>query len=64
MAKRKENIISIDLNVWQTQAQYAKEKKIKLSTLSYRVLRSLKGTTPNPIECWQIPELGITLVKK
>lgn len=60
MNKRK--VIKIDLNVWTTQTDKAKETGQKLSTISRQVKNSKDGTTPNPIPIFDIPELGITLV--
>lgn len=60
----KKNTITIDLNVWTTQAKKAENTNTKLTTISQQVVRSIKGKTPNPVEYWTIEELGITLVKK
>lgn len=60
----KKNTITIDLNVWTTQAKKAEQEGIKLTTLSQRVVRTQKGQTAHPIDYWYIPELGLTLVKK
>jgi len=57
-------VITVDLNKWCTISDKAKADKVKLGTLSARIARSKKGNTPNPIEFWEIPELGITLVRK
>ena len=60
----KSNIITIDLNVYCTQADYAKERKMNLSTVSQWVKRAKAGKT-QPIEYWEIPQLNnLTLVKK
>lgn len=58
------NILRIDLDKWITQAEKAKLTGIPLSTLSYRVKRTIDGTTKSPIEIKQIPALNITLVRK
>lgn len=60
----KKNIITIDLDIWTTQARKAEQEGIKLSTLSRQVKRSIENDTNSPIPYWTIPELGITLVKK
>ncbi len=60
----KKNTITIDLDIWTTQARKAEQDGIKLSTLSRQVKRSKEKDTNSPIEFWLIPELGITLVKK
>jgi hypothetical protein len=57
MAKKKPNKITIDFDLWETQANAAKSQGIKQTTLSQRMLRG-------KIDKWFIPELGITLVKK
>lgn len=58
------NTITIDFNVWCTQQDKAIQTGEKLTTISQRVVRSMKGTTPNPVEYWHIEQLGLTLVKK
>lgn len=63
-SKYNKNILIIDLNVWTTQAKKADESGIKLTTISQQIVRTKKGQTPHPVEYWDIPELGITLVKK
>jgi hypothetical protein len=64
MPKKKFPILTIDLNKWQTQADYAKEHGIKLGTVSAQVARSKTGATPAPIEYLDVPELGITLIRR
>jgi hypothetical protein len=60
----KNNIITIDLNVWTTQTQKAKDLGINESTIRQRVSRYKRGKgTINEIT-WHIPELSLTLVKK
>lgn len=60
----KKNILIIDLDVWTTQAKKAEESGIKLTTISQQIVRTKKGQTTKPVEYWEIPQLGITLVKK
>jgi hypothetical protein len=60
----KPNIITIDLNVYCTQANYALEKNMKLATVSQWVKRA-KDNTANKIEILEIPELNnLVLVKR
>ena len=63
-SKETHNLLIIDLNVWTTQTQKAHDSSIKLTTISQQIVRTKKGQTPNPVEYWEIPQLGITLVKK
>lgn len=65
MAK-KNNIVTIDLNVWTTQTQKAKELGLNESTIRQRVLRTKAGTASDAVKevYWDIPELNLTLVKK
>lgn len=60
----KNNILTIDLNVYCTQTQYAKDKNMRLATVSQQVKRALAGEGTAKVEPLHIPELGITLVKK
>lgn len=61
----KDNKITIDFNVWQTQSQYAKETGIRLGTISQQVKRIRNGETVNPtLTLLHIEQLGITLVKR
>jgi hypothetical protein len=62
--KKKDNILTIDLNVWTTQQEYAASNGIKLNTVSQRLKRTKDGKTTNPIEYLDIKELGITLIKR
>lgn len=62
--KQNNNIITIDFNVWCTQQDKAIQTGKKLTTISQQVVRSMQGTTPNPVEYWHIEQLGLTLVKK
>ncbi len=58
------NKVTIDFDVWQTQAQYAAEKKIRLGTVSQWVVREKGGIKDPKVETFTIDQLGITLVKK
>ncbi len=62
----KNNKLIIDLNVWTTQVNKAKDGTITLNTLSQQIKRAKEGKSGgNGIEYWEIPELnGLTLVKK
>jgi hypothetical protein len=60
----KKPILTIDLNVWCTLSERSKLENIKLGALSARLVRTKRGKTPNPIEYWEIKDLGITLVKR
>lgn len=64
MAIKKDNIISIDLNVWTTQTQKAKSLGLNESTIRQRVLRTKLGKGNIKEEYLEIPELNLTLVKK
>ncbi len=59
-----DNILSIDLNVWQTQAEYARQTGYKLNTISQWVKRDLAGEGSKKIDTMHIPQLSITLVRK
>jgi hypothetical protein len=61
--KIKSNGEVIDLRQWVTQAKYASLHGYKLGTISQWVKR-VKDGEGNKIEIKDIPELGITLVKK
>jgi len=54
----KQNIITIDLNKYCTQQQYAKEQDIKLNTLSQRIKRIKAGESKINIDFIEIPELN------
>lgn len=58
----KKNIVTIDLNVWTTQATYARITGISLSTIGVQVKRVKEGIA-NRIEILEVPQLAITLVK-
>ena len=58
------NIVTIDFNEWQTQAQYAQQTGIRLGTVSQWVKRVKDSEFTPKIETKEIPQLGITLVKK
>lgn len=62
MSKQKE--IVIDLKGWITQSEYAKKSGYKLNTISQWVKRAKAGEGSPKIEYLELPELGITLVKK
>jgi hypothetical protein len=60
----KDRKIVIDLNVYCTQADYAKDNDKKLSTVSQWVKRAKAGQS-NLIDYLEIPELNnLTLVKR
>lgn len=63
MAK-KYRIVTIDFNEWCTQQEKSDSTSEKLSTISRRVKRTKESETRNPIDILEIPELGITLVKR
>lgn len=63
-SKHTHDTITIDLNVWTTQAKKADQTGIKLTTISQQIVRTRKNQTTNPVEYWEIPELGLTLVKR
>ena len=63
-SKQHKNVLTIDLAVWTTQARKAGDTGTKLTTISQQIVRTKKGQTTHPVEYWEIPELGITLVKK
>lgn len=54
----------IDFNKWQTQTDYARENGLLLTTVSQWVRRAKLGEGEQKIEYMDVPELGITLVKK
>lgn len=66
MMAKKDNVLTIDFNVWCTQQQRAHAAEMPLNTLSQQVKRALEGK-PTPLkinEVWHINQLGITLVKR
>lgn len=63
MAK-KDNIITIDLNQYTTQVQWAEENGENVNTVFQWVKRKKDGKGKAPIEILEIPELGITLIKR
>jgi hypothetical protein len=65
MAK-KNNIVTIDFNVWCTQQQLAELTSTNLSTISMKVKRTLDGTAGkgNSIDYLRIEQLNLTLVKR
>ena len=66
MAKiiRKGNVVTIDLDVWVTQAEKARIDGVRDQYVRQRVVRSQQGKTSRFIETWTIPELGLTLVPR
>jgi hypothetical protein len=58
------NKITIDLSKYCTQADFAREKEMKLCTVSQWVKRAKDGTGTAKIEYLDIPELSLTLVKR
>ena len=59
------NIITIDLNKYCTQQQYAKDNNIRLNTLSQRIKRIKAGESKINIDFIEIPELNnLVLVNK
>lgn len=62
MAKDK-NIVTIDFNVWCTQAEYARETGRNPNTINQWVARAKDGKEV-PITINEIPQLNITLVAK
>ncbi len=54
----KDNIITIDLNKYCTQQQYAKDTGIKLNTISQRIKRIKAGESKINIDFIEIPELN------
>lgn len=62
MASKTEN--TIDLKGWMTQAEYARKSGYKLNTISQWVKRAKEGEGLPKIQTLDVPELGITLVKK
>lgn len=61
--KTKQNT-GIDLKGWHRQAEYARLTGYKLNTISQWVKRAKEGKGAVKIEYLDVPELGITLVKK
>lgn len=58
------NKVTIDFNIWCTQADYARYNDMKLATISQWVKRAKEGKTLPKIEYMDIPQLSMTLVKK
>ncbi len=64
MAK-KNNVITIDLNIWTTQKEKAKELGLTPEAISRRIKRTTEGKNVKfPLEGWHIEELNLTLVRK
>lgn len=57
-------IITIDLSLWTTQKEKAKELGITPEGVNHRLRRTNEGKCKQPLESWHIPELNITLVRK
>jgi len=55
---------TIDLSIWQTQTDYARENNMLLVTVSQWVRREKRGEGEKKITCLDVPELGITLVRR
>lgn len=62
----KTHTTKIDLSQWITQAKYAELKRMKLGTVSQWVKRTKagEGKPDKHIEYLDVPELGLTLVKR
>jgi len=58
------NKVIIDLDIWTTQTQKAKDNNLNESTIRQRVSRYKNGKAKKKEETWHIPELSLTLVKK
>jgi hypothetical protein len=54
----KDNIITIDLNKYCTQQQYAKETGIRLNTISQRIKRIKAGESKQALDFIEIKELN------
>ena len=57
MSGKKDNIITIDLNIWTTQKDKALSEGKTPEAINHRIARG-------KIEYWYIPELNLKLVKK
>lgn len=55
---------TIDLSIWQTQTDYARENNMLLVTVSQWVRRAKRREGELKIDCLDVPELGITLVRR
>lgn len=66
MAKKDENIVTINFNVWCTQQQKAGDDRQEFAKIRQQVKRVLHGeTTPlKATDILEIKQLGITLVRK
>ena len=62
--KDKKQDTGIDLQGWITQVEYARKTGYKLNTVSQWVKRAKEGKGSAKIDYLDVPELGITLVKK
>jgi hypothetical protein len=54
----KNNILTIDLNKYCTQQQYANEKNMRLNTLSQQIKRIKEGKSNKVIDFIEIKELN------
>lgn len=54
---KKQNIITIDFGIWETQKHMAERKKASLALISKRIKRG-------NIDSWHIKQLGVTLVRE
>jgi len=52
------------LDIWITQAAYAREYNLKLATVSQWVKRAINNEGEQKIDYLEVPELSLTLVKK
>lgn len=52
------------LDVWITQAAYSRQYGDKLATISQWVKRAINNEGEQKIDYLEVPELGLTLVKK
>lgn len=59
-----DKIITINLNEWATQKDYAKLVGKEFPAIRQQLKRTKKGKSTQPLEYWDIPELNITLIKK
>jgi len=66
MAKKDDNIVTINFNVWCTQQQKAGNNAQQFAKIRQQVKRRLKGeSTPlQKSDIREIKQLGITLIRK
>ena len=60
----KHNTKQLDLSQWVTQVEYAKLTGYKLGTISQWIKRAKAGEGKKGIEYLDVPELGLTLVRR